>query len=117
MSLKFKILDENNTTTNLDVESFRFYAGEDRILRVQIYTDYTNDSREILAGGSISLNIPASPTHLTEVGVIDGVDRSIITVALDETDTASMISGDLVGTITEGTDTRIVKSTNIMVRL
>jgi len=117
MSLKFKILNENSTSIPLDIGSFRFYSGEDRTLRAQIYTDYTDESRPIAAAGTISVDIPASPSDLVKTGVIDVDDRSIITIVFDETETASMTSGNLTGTITEGTDTRFVKSVAVLKKL
>lgn len=116
MSLKFKILDERATTI-VEKGEFRFFEGEDRTLKVQIIEDFDNSSRMIAAGGTISFTLPASPTNLTKAGVIDTENRSIVTISLSDTETAQMISGNLLAEITETTVTRFVKSEFVLKKL
>ena len=109
MSLKLKILDERNTLTIIEKPEFRFFANEDRALRVQILDELDNQPRPILAGGTGNFKLCASPADLDLVGTIDGTDRSIISITLTQTHTLQMTGGNMLLEINEGGVRRTAK--------
>ena len=108
MALKFRILDPDNATEAVDINHFRFVAGEDRILRLQIFDDIDDDNYSIADPGDINVILPGYPDNIEKVGTIQS-DRSIVVVELVDTDTSSMISGGLLGKITENSKIRYVR--------
>lgn len=100
--------------------SLEFYGGEDRVLSVRLSV---RDSEGILrpfaipSGSTVTFTLPASPAELSKSGVIDNNDQGLCHVDLDDTDTTSMKSGDLIVTIQSGSITRISKLRNAIIKL
>ncbi len=116
MSLKFKILDEDNTAIT-DKGDFEFFENENRILKVQIIDDFTGDERLIATGGTINIIVPGITSDIILSGVIDGSNRSVVTVSLSQANTLEMTSGNILGEIIENSDKRVVKGTLVLRKL
>lgn len=116
MSLKFRVLDERNDKTIVDIGEFAFYSGENRKMRLQIFESYDNKPRFAKSGATISFNLFASPVDIIKAGIIQE-DRSVVEVELTELDTSAMISGNLVAEITEDSTKRVIKSVGVVRKL
>lgn len=100
--------------------TFQFYGGEDKTLSVRLKktdSDGVLQAYEIPAGSTVTFVIPASPAELELAGTIDNYDRGEIHIDLSDTQTESMISGDLIVKIQSGSITRIAKLVNAIKKL
>lgn len=109
MALKFKMMDERNTSTIVKIDEWRVYGGEDVAFRAQIISDYDSEPYYVAAGGTVTLSFPISGNWLAKPATIDA-NRSIVSVSLSAAETTQLVSGNLVGDITEGSVHRVVKN-------
>lgn len=93
---------------------FKFYSGEDKRLKVQL-TKMSCDVKQpysIPLNATVTIILPASPNDLELNATITNYDLGKIYVDLNDTQTATMISGDLIVKIVSGSTTRYAKITN-----
>ena len=78
------------------ITEFRFYPGETRIFKAQIFDTQNNQKWIIPATSTLTLTLSGTPSDLTIANAsitIDSVDGSIFYTTLSTTQTTSMISG------------------------
>ena len=95
MALSLKVLGPQNTGV---VDSFVFYPGEERTLKLQLFDFDNSNPFDIPSGSDKSLFLPGSPLDVEIPDgsiIVDSSDASIFTVNLTEAQTAQMISGDI----------------------
>lgn len=117
MSLRFKLLDERNDKTIVEIDTYEFYNNEDRILRAQIINNYDNQPYFIAAGGTFKFRFLKNDNTFEDIDGEIQTNRSVVQCELDQTKTAAYVSGNIAGEITEGTDKRAVKSENVLKKL
>ncbi len=101
-------------------QNFEFYSGEDKTLSLRLTKKELDGGVRpwtIPAGSVVTLTIPASPSDLSVAATIDNYDLGEISAALTDTQTALMISGDLLITIQSGATTRKARLANGIVKL
>jgi hypothetical protein len=107
--ISVKILNEKNPVTQ-EVDDFRFYAGEDRTLKCQLWHDGDDAAYIVAAGGTVESRFKTkSGFDLIKSATIDGVDRSIVTITLTSIDTIKLIDGDAQLEVTESSVKRIAR--------
>jgi len=81
------------------IDEFRFYSGEERVLKLQVIADQDKQKWPIPdASTEITLTISGTPDDVeiaTADITVDSVDRSIFTTTLTEDDTEKMITGQI----------------------
>jgi len=99
---------------------FNFYSGEDKTLSVRLVKKELDGNVRpwtIAAGSTVTFTIPGSPSDLSVAASIDNYDLGEISAALTDTQTALMISGDLLITVQSGATTRKARLANGVVKL
>jgi len=84
------------------IEEFRFYAGEERILKLQLF-DYEDKQKWVMpAGASVELTLAGTPDDIIieNTDITIDTDRSIFSTTLQEVTTALLITGLIIATIT-----------------
>ena len=78
------------------IDEFRFYGGEERTLKLQVY-DYEDTQKWCIpSGASLELTLSGTPDDvvITNSDITVGTsDRSIFSAVLSETNTALIITG------------------------
>lgn len=78
---------------------FRFYPGEVRTFKCQIYDTINSQKWIIPASSTLTLTLPGTPTDLTVLNAditIDSIDGSIFSTTLSAVQTAALISGGII---------------------
>ena len=116
--LEIKILNENNTLINEEIEKFVFYSGETRTMRLQIWSSDCNAPYRIENGATITLTLQKSDDTTFDLTPTAQTDRSVITSELTTTNTTDMINGgQLLVKIIEDTSTRYVVKKNALEKI
>lgn len=95
-SLGIRVLADNNTI----LDSFLFYPGEDREMRLQIVEDETDQQYLIpdFPIPTLTLFLPGSPTNVQIANsaiTIDSRNRSIVSTIIPDVTTLQMTSGNI----------------------
>lgn len=117
MSLFFKILDERNDKTVVEIDAYEFYGDETRKIRVQVLEDFDNEPYSIAAGGTFKFRFLKNDNTFEEIGGTIQSNRSIVEAELLPAKLAVFVGGDLVGEVDEGGEVRIVRSDNVLKKL
>lgn len=98
---------------------FVFYSGEDKRLKVRLNKDDCNVTRpySLDAGSTVTFILPASPADLELTATVTNFDLGEAYVDLNDTQTAQMISGDLIIKIQSGSTTRFARKANVIRKL
>ena len=107
MALKLRVLGAPEVGV---IDAFEFYGGEDLTLKCQLIDSDKNCTIAIPDSAIKTLSLSGTPMDITIANTdinIDTDDKSIFTVDLSDTQTASMISGEIKLEYTASDVTRI----------
>lgn len=116
-ALTLRVLDTQDVGP---IDTFQFYAGEDRTLKLQVMDEDSGFPHQIPTGATLTLTLAGSPDDVEVANAditVDSTDRSIISVSLTNTQTDSMVSGDVQLEYVSGSTTRIAYKESILERL
>jgi len=111
--ISLKILNELNPVVQ-EIDDFRFYSGESRTIKCQVWHDGDDGAYIVPAGATATFVLKAKTGFdILKSTTIDAIDRSIVTATITSTDTSKMISGDLTLEVMDSGLKRIAKQGNL----
>lgn len=78
------------------IEEFRFFAGEERVLKLQVVEYSSTQKWSLPTATSITLTLSGTPDDVEIINAnitIDSTDRSVFSTTISEVNTAKIITG------------------------
>lgn len=113
MRLTAQILNTDAVLNNYQVVGvFEFLPGETKTLQLKLFDEEQEIRYTPETGTTMDVTFNTTTGTLVKSGVLNTDDRSMVSVALDASDTNSMIGGSFTFTLTKGADIKkgIVKN-------
>jgi len=107
--ITLRLLNEVNSI-NQYIDNFEFFAGEDRILKFQLWHEANDAAYTITDTDTVNVILKQkNGFNLTKLAVIDSLNKSILSVNLSKAETEMLISHDILAEIIESGSTRLAE--------